>query len=614
MMHDAWVMPYFARYRRVLALALGLGALASAAACALMGLSGWLIGAAARRPDSILVLMLPIGVVQLLGLGKPAATYAERLVGHDWVLRMTSDLRRRLFLALERLVAAEDAGAEARVGFGEAQALLAEDVAHVQDLYVRSVFPLTVSWVVAGVSAACLGFLDAPAALWLALALFVLVAVVPAVSFAYGAAMRVRRRAHRDRWYAQVSDAVLGAADLAFAGRAGEYAAASARLAAAADKLDARLARHARIRDAAVRTVMAGVTAALACRVAVDGMDADVAMAVVLCCLPLSEAVAAAGDAAGRIPSHLETIRRLNGLDVAGKGAPARAFAGGKDAVRGAARPAVPAPPRAAAVSVCAHGARGVGMVPPSAVPVACDEGRDITNICASTRPGIAVVFDDVTFSYPAERDPVLRDLSFEVPVGSKMALLGRSGVGKSTMLALLRGDLAPQVGRVTCYGDVGVIEQDPHVFNSTVLDNLRLADPRVSEMRAREVLERVGLWDRVSRFEGGLLGVVGEGGYLLSGGERHRLALARILLVDTPVVLLDEPFAALDPATEAQVMDTLLSVLVGRTVIMVTHHVQGLERWDRVVVLENGCFAIDGAPADLARDNPFYKELSMFG
>ena len=105
-------------------------------------------------------------------------------------------------------------------------------------------------------------------------------------------------------------------------------------------------------------------------------------------------------------------------------------------------------------------------------------------------------------------------------------------------------------------------------------------------------------------------MSVVGEEGHLLSGGERHRLALARILLADTPIVVLDEPFVGLDPATEGSVLDAVLDALADRSLLMVTHHLQGVERMDRVAFLEDGQFALMGMPDDLARTSARYRRL----
>ena len=216
----------------------------------------------------------------------------------------------------------------------------------------------------------------------------------------------------------------------------------------------------------------------------------------------------------------------------------------------------------------------------------------------------------------------MLRGIDLEIPFGQKIAILGRSGAGKSTLAALIRGDLTPQRGAATLGGvpcaavgdgmarHLGVIQQRTYLFNATLLDNLRIGNPDASEDEVREALVRVGLGGLLERLPQGLATMVDEAGMRFSGGERHRIALARVLLQGAPIVLLDEPFAALDPLTEQALLDTLLDVFADRTLILVTHHLQGVSALDRVVFLADGRVSMDGAPADLERGNAHYRRL----
>lgn len=596
---DRWVMPYFGRYRRALVLALGLGVLAAVLACLLMYVSGWVIGAAARMPETIFALMMPIALVQVLGIGKPITSYVERLVSHDWVFRMTSSLRRKLFLACLRLTgeqglepggAAGDAAGAGEVsggiGAGDALSLLNDDVAHVQNLYVRCVFPLTVAWAVVLIAALALGAVDALFAAWMLLELLVCAVVLPLASLALGGRSRVRRKREAAALYAELADDVLGAADVVFAGRVDDVMGRFRERAAVVAREDGRLAAQDRAFGVAERAVLAlaacGLVAWAASALPAQG---DAAIGVVLCFFPLVEALAPVSSAASQVTAHAEAICRLDALGEPPAERGARA-AGGGDAADDAITEAAGAAP---------------------------------TRPVSST--GTALAFHDVTFAYPGAAVPALSHLSFELAFGQKMALLGRSGAGKSTLLALVRGDLRPQTGSVDLAGSphpgfdaatrlVGVIQQSPHVFNTTVLDNLRIARANATEDEALEVLARVGLLPRIECFAHGINTVVGEEGRTLSGGERHRLALARILLADTPLVVLDEPFVGLDPATERAVLGEMLDALEGRTVLMVTHHLQGIERMDRVAFLEDGRFELDGSPAELERSSARFRHL----
>lgn len=610
---DRWVLPYFTRYRRVLALALGLGVLAAVLACLLMFVSGWVIGAAARMPETIFALMMPIALVQVLGIGKPVVSYVERLESHDWVFRMTSDLRRRLFLAFAQLTGVKakpgdvsygEGAADAVPGAGDALALLNDDVAHVQNLYIRCIFPLVVAWIATFLFAIALGAVDALFAGWMLLELLVCAAVLPAASLAAGAAARTRRKRGVAGLYRELADAVLGAADVVFAGRVDDAMARFRTRAGEVARDDHRLASINRLTSVIVRAVLALAAAGLVVWAArAFSAQGDVAIAAILCFFPLAEVIAPSAEAAAQLPEHREAVRRLNGLDE-GTGATADV---GSTTGAGAGSAA------AVGEDVATGSDDAPAVVPPC---------RQAPAAMSAANPNVPVLrFDHVSFAYPDAPRPALDDLSFDLAPGQKMALLGRSGAGKSTLLSLVRGVIEPDTGVIELLGGphlgpeavtrlVGVIQQDPRVFDTTVLDNLRIARADATEDQAREALERVGLWQRVQRFDRGLMSVVGEEGRTLSGGERHRLALARILLADTPLVVLDEPFAGLDPATERAVLGALFDALADRTILMVTHHLQGVEHMDRVAFLEGGRFVLDGAPTELERSSERYRRL----
>ena len=161
--------------------------------------------------------------------------------------------------------------------------------------------------------------------------------------------------------------------------------------------------------------------------------------------------------------------------------------------------------------------------------------------------------------------------------------------------------------------GFIGIVQQDPYLFNRTVRDNLLLARPEASDDDIWHVLEQVQLADLVRSLPRGLATMMDEAGMRFSGGERHRIALARVLLADTPIVLLDEPTIGLDAETEQGILDTLIATMQDKTLILITHHLQGIEAFDRVVFLENGRIEIDGSPTELTATNERYQQLLAF-
>ena len=142
------------------------------------------------------------------------------------------------------------------------------------------------------------------------------------------------------------------------------------------------------------------------------------------------------------------------------------------------------------------------------------------------------------------------------------------------------------------------------------MLENLRVASPEASEEQVRAALEAVGLGTLLKRLPQGLQTMVDEAGLRFSGGERHRVALARVLLQDAPVVLLDEPTVGLDPVTEASLLRGVFEVLEGKTVVMVTHHLMGVESMDRIVFIEEGRVVLEGPPARLEATSERYRRL----
>lgn len=562
--HDQWVKPFLHHYKRVLYLALFLGFMTFFCAGALMFTSGYLISRSASLPENILMIYIPIVLTRAFGIGRPVFRYVERLTSHNWVLKMTSKLRLQLYNTLEK-----DAIFFKRTyRMGDILGLLAEDINHIQNLYLRTIFPTIIAWVLYCFVVIGLGFVS----LWFALMMLVLflglVVVFPLVSVLRNGARQEREKQVKNALYVDLTDNVMGVSDWIFSQRSQEYV--DTYLANEQELYDVQneLRQFNRRRNFLFQLYIGLMAVSLILWtsqrfVGNHGGAANWIAAFVLSLFPLIDAFAVLPDAAQETNVYKDSLDRLNALNVKNQPEPKKVM-------------------------------------------------LDSTDIHLS----------DVSFHYENETKVVLNQLNLTIPQGQHVAILGRSGSGKSTLATLIRGDLTPTAGSLTLggvltssFGDqmaqyIGVIQQTPYLFHTTILNNLRIGNEDASVEEVWHVLERVGLKELVQRLPDGLQTMVDEAGLRFSGGERHRMALARILLQDTPIVLLDEPTVGLDPITEQALIETFFDELAEKTVIWVTHHLQGIDQMERVIFIEDGQIELSGSPAELAATNARYQRL----
>ncbi len=215
---------------------------------------------------------------------------------------------------------------------------------------------------------------------------------------------------------------------------------------------------------------------------------------------------------------------------------------------------------------------------------------------------GFAIAFEGVTFTYPGAPRPALSGIDLDCPEGAKIAVLGPTGAGKTTLVNLLLRFWSPGRGRITLGGTdiaalggeevrrhIAVVSQHTHLFSGTIRENLLLADPTASRQRLEQACRSAEIHGFIAAQPEGYETQVGEAGVALSGGQSRRLAIARALLKDAPVLILDEPTEGLDGPTARALMRTLHDLMDGRSVLLITHRPEGLEDMDRILVLEQG-------------------------
>ncbi len=236
-----------------------------------------------------------------------------------------------------------------------------------------------------------------------------------------------------------------------------------------------------------------------------------------------------------------------------------------------------------------------------------------------------AIAFEHVGFAYPTrERDAVVRDLAFTVRPGERVAIVGPSGAGKTTVFQLLTRFYDPTVGRVLVDGvdlrqadpaavraRIALVPQDPAIFSSSVADNIRFGRPEASDAEVQAAAERAAAWGFISALPDGAATLVGERGVTLSGGQRQRLAIARAILKDAPILLLDEATSALDAESETLVQRALDEVMRGRTTLVIAHRLATVVTADRILVMQNGAIVEEGTHAVLLARDGLYARLA---
>lgn len=530
-----------------------LGVLASLSGVALTATAGWLIVKASAHPATLTLLVAIVGV-RTFGIGRPVFRYAERLRSHDAALSLLAQERVKVYDAVVPLT-------PGRLGRrrGDVLASIVDDVDAVVDRELRIKLPIRSYAVVAAVTAlVCAAILPAAG-------LIIGATSVVATTAAYLIARSGSRRPEQDAVAsrAALSDTVLDAAHLAPELRmwqaervvVGQVSALNDVLGACTRRVAAVLTTARAIIQLSALGAVVGVALVGSGALARHDVSAPAFALLLLVPVALAEVALGTVEAGGLVERVRAAQARLDAYSTL--------------------TPAVSEP------------------VQPGPLPT----GR-----------GIAV--EDVVLGWDGA--PVTPALSLNVPEGTKIGVVGPSGSGKSTLAAALVRFIDPLSGRVELGGaglctlplddvraNIGYVDDDPHVFASTLVENVRLARPSATDTEVLDALRSAHLGDWLATLPDGLDTWLGDGHAQVSGGERARLGLARSLLADQPVLVLDEPTAHLDTRTAQELADDLLGASSGRTVIWITHSQIGLDQMDQLLDI-GGC----GAVPNLARLN----------
>ncbi|EQB7866413.1 cysteine/glutathione ABC transporter ATP-binding protein/permease CydC [Citrobacter amalonaticus] len=565
------LLPYLTLYKRhkwMLTLGIVLAIITLLASIGLLTLSGWFLSASAVAGFAGIYsfnYMLPAAGVRGAAITRTAGRYFERLVSHDATFRVLQHLRIHTF---SKLLPLSPAGL-ARYRQGELLNRIVADVDTLDHLYLRIISPLVGAFVVIMVVTIGLSVLDVTLACTLGGVMLLTLFIMPPVFYRAGKTTGQNLTHLRGQYRQQLTSWLQGQAELTIFGASDRY-----RAQMEATELQWHEAQRRQSELTALSQALMLLIGAIAILLMLwmsaggvgDNAQPGALIALfVFCALAAFEALAPVTGAFQHLGQVIASAMRITELTEQ--------------------KPEVTFP-------------------------------TDVSDVPDQ----VTLTLRDVSFSYPEQAQKALDSLSLQVNPGEHIAILGRTGCGKSTLLQLLTRAWDPQQGEILLNGcsiatlneatlrkTISVVPQRVHLFSATLRDNLLLAAPDASDDQLTDTLRRVGLEKLLD--DAGLNSWLGEGGRQLSGGELRRLAIARALLHDAPLMLLDEPTEGLDATTESQMLELLAEVMRDKTLLMVTHRLRGLARFDQIIVMDNGQIIEQGNHADLlAQQGRYYQ------
>jgi ATP-binding cassette, subfamily C, bacterial CydC len=541
-----WALLRLRYHKLLMAAAIVLGTLTILASVGLMSTSGYLISRAALRPP-ILDLILVIVAVRFFGIARAGVRYAERIVSHDLTFRLLLRLRCWIYERLEPIIPSHRVAHHS----GDLLSRLVSDVETLQNLYLRIASPVIVAGLIACASTGVLWAMDPLIAVTFLAGLSLCGAVLPLAVRQLARETAERQVSVRATLQWHVVESVGGMEEM---------------LALGIER--ARLKEYERMTNELTRLQQRQAQISALHSFAGSLLTWATVMSVLLLIIPKIQT----GEFSGVLLAAV-----------------AFGILASFEAVQ-------PLPVAYQYLEQAGEAARRIYEIIEERPPV-----QD--PIAAVPIPGTpSYAFRNVSFTYLGMLRPAICNVSFDMPFGSRIAIIGPSGSGKSTIVNLLCRFFDPQQGTVflgqralTDYSirevrtQLAVMLQHPHIFNTSIQENLLLARPGATDSELIDALEKAGLASFVQSLPQGLQTIPGSEGLTLSGGQRQRLALAQALLKEAPVLILDEATANLDPVTEREILDRMFQLTTDRTLVVITHRPEKLFGLDAVLTFRDG-------------------------
>ena len=549
-----------------------LGILSTVSGAALMYVSGFLISKSSLRIGNILMLQVPTVLTRTFSLSQSTFAYLQRLTSHNLVLGIIEKMRSRVYKILEP----HALKLKKEYKSGDLLGLIAEDIEHLQNIYLKTIFPSIVSLVLYVIFVTLMFGYDMSYAILATLFGLFIIFIVPFVSLTFTRRnFQVMKEAKYDL-YKNFTSAIFGISDWISSNRVNdfmdEYQEKETRLL----KKETKIKIFVHFRENLVNFI-AGLTVfymVYSCwsMTLNDSIENVYIASFCMMALSVMSVSVMTSEAVAHIPGYEVSIKRVKDF-----------YANEQDDV---------------------------------------DIDKALEN-----KEGNVIDIENVTFAYENGKN-VLDNISLSIKKGEKVAILGRSGVGKSTLVKLLTGTYTDYTGSISVLGKVptekmlgtkiSLLNQKPYLFDMTIRENLKLAlldkKEEITEdeinSKIEESLEKSQLTRLISELPEGINTNVFETGSRFSGGERQRIAFARTLIQNNELLLLDEPTVGLDPKTEHELLKTIFEINRDKTIVWITHHLNSIKYMDRIIFIKDGKVEMNGTHEELYQTNEKYRKL----